>query len=70
MRSARSFMAWTSLVLTAASLLDASHALYGLMHLAALCRLLPERDPHPQIHAALEFVLGDLLDARRSGPRA
>jgi DNA repair protein RecO (recombination protein O) len=55
--------------LTAASLLDASHALYGLMHLAALCRLLPERDPHPQVHAALGFVLGDLLDARRSGPR-
>src|SRR5271156_108478 len=54
--------------LTAASLLGASHALYGLMHVAALCRLLPERDPHPQIHAALEYVLGELLDARRSGP--
>ena len=38
----------------AASFLPIPHALYGITHLAALCRLLPERDPHPQIHAALE----------------
>jgi DNA repair protein RecO (recombination protein O) len=44
-----------------------SHALYGMTHLAALCRLLPERDPHPQIHAALEGVLDALLDPRRAG---
>jgi DNA repair protein RecO (recombination protein O) len=29
--------------------------------------LLPERDPHPQIHAALEGVLDALLDPRRAG---
>ena len=39
-----------------------------MTHLGALCRLLPERDPHPQIHAALEEVLGCLIDARRAGP--
>jgi DNA repair protein RecO (recombination protein O) len=55
--------------LAAARFLDAAHALYGLMHVAALCRLLPERDPHPQIHATLDHVLGGLVDARLAGPR-
>jgi DNA repair protein RecO (recombination protein O) len=50
----------------AASFLPVPHALYGMTHLAALCRLLPERDPHPHIHAALEDVLGGLLDLRRA----
>ena len=54
--------------LAAASFLAAAHAVYGVTHLAALCRLLPERDPHPRIHAALAEVLGGLTDARRSGP--
>ncbi len=52
----------------AASFLEMPHALYGMIHLAALCRLLPERDPHPQIHAALEEVLDALLDRPRAGP--
>ncbi len=55
--------------LAAARFLDLAHALYGVTHLAVLCRLLPERDPHPHIHAALDRVLGDLADARRTGPR-
>jgi DNA repair protein RecO (recombination protein O) len=50
----------------AASFLAVPHALYGVTHLAALCRLLPERDPHPQIHSALESVLDDLIDPRRA----
>jgi DNA repair protein RecO (recombination protein O) len=50
----------------AASFLPVPHALYGITHLAALCRLLPERDPHPQIHAALEAVIERLLDARQA----
>jgi DNA repair protein RecO (recombination protein O) len=50
----------------AASFLPVAHALYGMIHLAALCRLLPERDPHPHIHAALEEVLSGLLDLRRA----
>ena len=51
----------------AASFLPIPHALYGVTHLAALCRLLPERDPHPQIHAALADLLDVLLDSRRAG---
>jgi DNA repair protein RecO (recombination protein O) len=51
----------------AASFLPISHALYGVTHLASLCRLLPERDPHPQIHAALADLLDVLLDPRRAG---
>jgi DNA repair protein RecO (recombination protein O) len=52
----------------AASFLPIPHALFGVTHLAALCRLLPERDPHPQIHAALDAVLDGLLELRRAGP--
>jgi DNA repair protein RecO (recombination protein O) len=55
--------------LAAARFLDAAHALYGLVHIAALCRLLPERDPHPQIYASLDHVLGVLVDVRLAGPR-
>ncbi len=50
--------------LRAASFLSASHALYGVTHLAALCRLLPERDPHPAVHDALAAIL-DVMDDRR-----
>jgi DNA repair protein RecO (recombination protein O) len=52
----------------AAAFLPVAHALYGMTHLAALCRLLPERDSHPQIHAALAQVLDGLLDPRRAAP--
>jgi len=44
--------------LRAASFFAASHAIYGVSHLAALMRLLPERDPHADLYA--EF--GDVLD--------
>jgi DNA repair protein RecO (recombination protein O) len=57
-----------ALDLPAASFLGASHAVFGVTLLGALCRLLPERDPHPGIHAALEHVLSLLTDARRAGP--
>src|SRR5581483_4907392 len=53
-----------ALDLAAARLFDTRHAVYGVTHLGALCRLLPERDPHPQIYAALQEVLGGLLDPR------
>jgi len=45
--------------LRAAGFLSAAHAVHGVTHLAALCRLLAEREPHPQIFA----VLGDILDS-------
>jgi DNA repair protein RecO (recombination protein O) len=51
-----------------ASFLTVPHALYGMTHLAALCRLLPERDPHLEIHAVLDALLDGLLDLRRAGP--
>jgi DNA repair protein RecO (recombination protein O) len=43
--------------LRAADLLTVGHALYGVTHLAALCRLLPERDPHPLVHTDLIAAL-------------
>jgi DNA repair protein RecO (recombination protein O) len=49
--------------LRAAGFLTAAHALHGVTHLAALCRLLAEREPHAGIHAALEAIL-DALDDR------
>jgi DNA repair protein RecO (recombination protein O) len=48
--------------LRAAELLMAAHALYGVTHVAALCRLLPERDPHPLVHADLMAVLDCIGD--------
>lgn len=49
--------------LRAASLLGRSHAVYGVTHLAALCRLLPERDPHPAIVPMVETILDHVDDA-------
>jgi DNA repair protein RecO (recombination protein O) len=49
--------------LRAANLLASSHAVYGVTHLAALVRLLPERDPHQDIFESLERTLDDFDDA-------
>jgi DNA repair protein RecO (recombination protein O) len=49
--------------LRAASLLESSHAVYGVTHLAALARLLPERDPHEDIFEMLDRTLDDFDDA-------
>jgi DNA repair protein RecO (recombination protein O) len=46
--------------LRAASYLSAAHALYGLNHLAALCRPLPERDPHQPVFDLLEHTVAGL----------
>ena len=48
--------------LRAASVLAVPYAVYGVTHLAALCRLLPERDPHPGVHDALAEIL-EQMDA-------
>ena len=50
------------LQLRAASLFASSHAVYGVTHLAALVRLLPERDPHEMIYEMLEATLDQLDD--------
>ena len=52
--------------LRAATLLSSSHAVYGVTHLAALARLLPERDPHEDIFEMLEHALDDFDDAPKA----
>src|SRR6185437_5957379 len=49
-------------------LLGASHGVYGVTHLSALTRLLPERDPHRDVYEVLEAILDNLDDAGRAGP--
>jgi DNA repair protein RecO (recombination protein O) len=49
--------------LRAAGFMDKAHALHGVTHLAALVRLLAEREPHTGIFEALEEIL-DRLDDR------
>jgi DNA repair protein RecO (recombination protein O) len=50
-----------------ASQLGASHVVYGVTHLAALCRLLPERDPHPEVHDRLATILQQLENPLAAG---
>jgi DNA repair protein RecO (recombination protein O) len=54
------------LTLRAANLMSASHAVYGVTHLASLVRLLPERDPHENIFEMVEGTLDDIDDARHA----
>ena len=56
------------LKLRAANFFAAPHAVYGIGHLAALMRLLPERDPHAGLHAALDEILDRLDDAGVAAP--
>src|SRR5258708_23851496 len=53
--------------LRAAALLPAAHAVYGVTHLAALCRLLPERDPHAVVYEAFDAAV-DRLGGPAGGP--
>lgn len=53
--------------LRAAGFLPLPHALFAVTHLAALVRLLPERDPHPDVHDALEAVLDRIADPATAG---
>jgi DNA repair protein RecO (recombination protein O) len=48
--------------LRTADLLGEAYAVFGVTHLAALCRLLPERDPHLVAHDMLEAILDHLAD--------
>jgi DNA repair protein RecO (recombination protein O) len=48
----------------AAEVLGDAYAVFGVTHLAALCRLLPERDPHGDIHDALAGILERIGDRR------
>jgi DNA repair protein RecO (recombination protein O) len=53
--------------LRAATLLAVPHAAYGITHLASLVRLLPERDPHPEMYLALAHILDDFDDCSVAG---
>ena len=57
-----------ALNLRAAGYLNAAHAVHGVTHLAALCRLLAEREPHARMHAELELILDSLDDAAAVAP--
>lgn len=54
--------------LRAAGFLPRAHALHGVTHLAALCRLLAEREPHAGIYAALGEILDHLDDPQAAAP--
>jgi DNA repair protein RecO (recombination protein O) len=52
----------------ASNYFGAPHAIYGVTHLAALMRLLPERDPHGGLYAEFEQILDRLEDAAWVAP--
>jgi len=54
--------------LRASGFFASPHAVYGLGHLAALMRLLPERDPHETLYESLDRILDRLGDAGRAAP--
>jgi len=54
--------------LRAAGFLSAAHAVYGVIYLAALCRLLAEREPHASLYEALQAILDHLGDRRAAAP--
>ena len=54
--------------LRASSFFAEPHAIYGVTHLAALMRLLPERDPHAGLYAMFEEILDRLDDPVLAAP--
>jgi DNA repair protein RecO (recombination protein O) len=56
------------ITLRAAGFLAAAHAVHGVTHLASLCRLLAEREPHAAIYGALEDILDHLDEPRIAAP--
>lgn len=55
------------LTLRAARLMETATAVYGVQALAALLRLLPERDPHPHLFGMLDIILDHLHEAKAAG---
>lgn len=55
------------LTLRAARLMETATAVYGVQALAALLRLLPERDPHPHLFGMLDIILDHLHEAQAAG---
>jgi DNA repair protein RecO (recombination protein O) len=57
-----------ALHLRAAGFFSFPHAIYGVGHLAALMRLLPERDPHRTLFESLDAIFARLDDATFAAP--
>jgi DNA repair protein RecO (recombination protein O) len=57
-----------SLNLRAATFLSAAYAVHGVTHLAGLCRLLAEREPHAGIYGELNLILDSIDDPRQFAP--
>jgi len=57
------------LALHAGRFLTEACALYGMTYLAALCRLLPERDPHGAVAENLEAIILRFGEPRFVGPQ-
>jgi DNA repair protein RecO (recombination protein O) len=57
-----------ALNLRAAGFFSVPHAIYGIGHLAALMRLLPERDPHFALYQSLDMIFSRLDDAASAAP--
>lgn len=53
--------------LRAAQLMETATALHGIQAMAALLRLLPERDPHPHLFDMLDVILGHLHEPSEAG---
>lgn len=53
--------------LRAARLMESATAVYGVQALAALLRLLPEREPHPHLFDALDVILDHLEEPATAG---
>jgi DNA repair protein RecO (recombination protein O) len=56
------------LALRAGGFFGAPHAVYGVTHLAALMRLLPERDPHLNLYADFDAILERLDEPQWAAP--
>jgi DNA repair protein RecO (recombination protein O) len=56
------------LLLRAANFFSSPHAIYGVSHLAALMRFLPERDPHAGLYAVFDDTLDRLDDPVLAAP--
>jgi DNA repair protein RecO (recombination protein O) len=52
----------------ASNFFAAPHAIYGVGHLAAMMRLLPERDPHAGLYSVFEEILDRLEDPVLAAP--
>src|SRR5476649_436846 len=52
----------------ASNFFGARHAIYGVSHLAAMMRLLPERDPHAGLYSVFEEILDRLENPVLAAP--